>query len=263
MSEGTGREAADGVRGADAPDLPDSPAVRAPTDGERTAPGGELRGLRALTADEFSFADAVGGVRGLVESTLPGLVFVVVFLVADRSLGPALVAAAAVAVGAVVVRLVQRTPVTQAFAGVLGVGVGVAWAWWTGRAGNYFVGGFLLNAAWLVGILLSLAVRRPVVGVVVSLLRGEDMSWRTDPGQDHLRRRYVWASWLWAVMFAARLGVQVPLWAAGDDQLGWLGTARLAMGVPLFAATLWVTWLLVGSRGARADRPGPPPTPPR
>src|SRR5665647_2881295 len=95
-----------------------------------TAP--QLRGVRALAGEDFSFADAIGGVRGLVESTVPGLVFVVVYLL-SRGLTVALVAASAVAVLAVVVRLVQRTPVTQAFSGLLGVGVGVLWAWWTGR----------------------------------------------------------------------------------------------------------------------------------
>src|SRR5665647_443523 len=139
-----------------------------------------LRGVRALTGEDFSFADAIGGARGLVESTLPGLVFVVVYLL-TRRLTVALVAASAVAVLAVVLRLVQRTPVTQAFSGLLGVGVGVLWAWWSGRAQDYFVGGLILNAAWFIGIVISLAVRWPAVGVLVSLVRGQDMVWRTDP----------------------------------------------------------------------------------
>lgn len=221
-----------------------------------------LRGVRALAGADFSFADAIGGVRGLVESTVPGLVFVVVYLV-TRGLTSALVAASAVAVLAVVVRLVQRTPVTQAFSGLLGVGVGVLWAWWTGRAEDYFVGGLILNAGWFIGIVVSLAARWPAAGVVVSLVRGQDMAWRTDPDLDHLRRRYVWASWLWVVMFGLRLGVQLPLYLRGGDAVGWLATARLVMGVPLFALTLWVTWLLVGSRAALADRPDQRPTPQR
>lgn len=244
-----------------------------PTPGSQPEPAGEppaadarpvgvLRGMRGLAGDDFSFADAVGGVRGLVESTAPGLVFVVVYLLAG-DLTPALLAACAVAVVAVVVRLAQRAPVTQAFSGLLGVGVGVVWAWLTGRAQDYFVGGLLLNLGWLGVLLVGLVLRWPVVGVVVSLLRGEDMSWRTDPAAGHLRRRYMWATWLWVAMFGLRLAVQGPLYLRGADAVGWLGTARLAMGGPLFALTLWVTWLLVGSRAARAEHPGPPPHPPR
>lgn len=240
---------ADGIPSADAPQ-PES-APRAPA-----------QGLRVLAGDDFSFADAVGGVRGAIESTLPGLVFVVVFLL-QRSLVPALVASSALALVLVVVRLAQRTPVTQAFSGLLGVGIGVVWAWRTGEASDYFAWGLGVNIAWCAGAFVSILARWPAVGVIVSLLRGEDMSWRTDPAAGHVRRRYTWATWIWVALFGARLAVQVPLYLQGTDAVGWLGTAKLAMGVPLFAIGLWLTWLLVASPGARAERQDRHPTPPR
>ncbi len=229
---------------------------------EVTERGEPLRGLRAIAGEDFSFADAVGGVRGLVESTAPGLVFVVAY-VATGELTPSLLSSLAVALVAVVVRLVQRTPVTQAFSGVLGVGIGVVWAWRTGQAQDYFAWGLWVNVAWFLGALVSILVRWPAVGVIVAFLRSEDMTWRTEPAAAHERRRFTWATWLWVAVFGARLAVQVPLWFQGEEAVGWLGTAKLVMGVPLFALGLWITWLLVGSRGARADLPDPPPTPPR
>lgn len=217
------------------------------------------RGVRVLAEDEFSVAAAVGGVRGMVESALPGLVFVVLFVL-TRELVPALVASAAIAVVAVVVRLVQRTPPTQAFSGLLGIAIGVVWAWRTGEAENFFAWGLWVNVVWCVGALVSVVAGWPVVGVVVSLLRGEPMTWRTDPAHAGLRRRYVWATWLWVGVFGARLAVQVPLYLQGTEAVGWLGTAKLVMGVPLFALGLWLTWLLVAAPAARAAHPGPPPT---
>lgn len=217
-------------------------------------------GLRQLTAEEFSFADAIGGVRGLVESTAPGLVFVVVYVI-TRDLQTTLITASALAVLAVLVRLVQRTPVTQAVSGLVGVGVGVVWAWQTGRAEDYFAGGLLANAGYLLAVVVSVLVRWPLVGVVVSLLRGEDMSWRVDRERARERRRYMWATWIIAMVFALRLAVQVPLYLAGE--VGALGTAKLAMGLPLFALALWLTWLLVASPAARAEQEGRRPTPPR
>jgi hypothetical protein len=211
-----------------------------------------------VVGEEFSFAEAVGGVRGMVESSAPGLVFVVVF-VATRGLTVSLVASLVVAVAAVVVRLVQRTPVTQALSGVLGVGIGVAWAWWTGRAQDYFAGGLIANAGYLAAMVASVLARWPAVGVVVALLRGESMSWRTDPGLANERRSYVWSTWVMAAVFALRLAVEVPLYLAGQAVA--LGTAKLAMGLPLFAVALWITWRLVASPAARAghpDRPRPP-----
>lgn len=238
---------------------PDGAAPDRVEEHDQTTP---LRGLRAVAGEDFSFADAVGGTRGLIESSVPGLVFVVVY-VATRALVPSLVASLAVAVAAVVVRLVQRTPITQALSGVIGVVVGVAWALWTGRAQDYFAGGLLANVGYLVAMVVSVAVRWPAVGIVVALARGEDSAWRTAPERAHERRRFVWATWVMAAVFALRLAVQVPLYLAGDDAVGALGTAKLAMGVPLFALALWVTWLLVGSRAARSDRPDPHPTPQR
>ncbi|MCC2308568.1 DUF3159 domain-containing protein [Cellulomonas chengniuliangii] len=216
------------------------------------------RGLRAITAEQFSLSEAVGGVRGLVESVAPGLLFVVVYLVAGQQLAPALIAAAGAALVAVVVRLAQRTPATQAFSGLLGVAIGVFWAWRSGQAEDYFVYGILTNAAYLVGCLASVVAGWPVVGVVVGMLSSDGPlgggpwskvgAWRSDRA---LRRRYSWATWAWVAMFAARLAVQVPLYLAG--QVAWLGTAKLAMGIPLTALVLWFSWLLVrGSGSARA-----------
>ncbi len=227
---------------------------------DEPAPTGSGRGLRSVVGEEFSFAEAVGGVRGMVESSTPGLVFVVVF-VATRGLTASLVASLAVAVAAVIVRLVQRTPVTQALSGVLGVGIGVAWAWWTGRAQDYFAGGLLANAGYLAAMVVSVLARWPAVGVVVALLRGESMAWRTEPGLANERRAYVWSTWVMAAVFALRLAVQVPLYVAGQAVA--LGTAKLAMGLPLFAVALWLTWRLVASPAARAEHPDRPQLPQR
>ena len=227
-------------------------APAGPSDSEPEATDGSRRGMQALLGDDFSFAEAVGGVRGVVESIAPGLVFVVAYLVTS-SLTPALVASAAIAVVAVVARLVQRTPVTQAVSGLFGVAIAVVWAWQTGEAKDFYLWGILVNIAYALGTAVSVLVRWPVVGVLVSLLEGRtQMSWRTDPSLDHLRRRYVWATWLWAGLFALRLAVQVPLYVVGA--VGALGTAKIAMGVPLFAVVLWLTWLLVASPAARAER---------
>lgn len=216
------------------------------------------RGVGQLAAEEFDFMAAVGGVRGLVESIAPGLVFVVVFLI-TRELLPALVASSALAVLAVVVRLVQRTPLTQAFSGMLGVAISVVWAWQTGEAANFFQWGLWVNAAYLVGTVLSILLRWPLVGAIVALIRGEWEGWRSSP----MYRRYVMATWLWAGLFAARLAVQVPLLL--DDAVGWLGTAKLLMGVPLFAVVIWLTWLMVREPEELrepASAESPPGTPP-
>lgn len=225
-----------------------------------------LRGMRALTAEEFSALDAVGGVRGIVEAVAPGLLFVLVYLVSGQQLTPALVAASVAAGLAVIARLVQRTPVTQAFAGVVGVGIGVFVAHRTGQAQDYFVYGLWVNAIYFVGTFATILVGWPLVGLVMGLFHkdgpitggtwGAAVAWHDDRA---LRRRYSLATWPWVAMFGARLAVQVPLYL--DAEVGWLGTAKVIMGVPLTAVALWLSWLLVRGSGSSPARPRPRPAP--
>lgn len=217
------------------------------------------RGMRALTGEEFSAAQAIGGVRGLVEAVLPGLVFVVAFVIFTPNLVIPLIASVVAALVLVVARLVQRTPVTQALGGLLGIAVGVVWAWTSGEAENYYAGGLLVNAAYLVVLLGSILIRRPAVGYVVEALRtgltpervkaeaeagaspfAALTAWRADPAK---MRTYAIATWLWVGLFGLRLAVKTPLYFAGD--IAWLGTFHLLLGVPLWALVLYLTWYVV------------------
>ncbi|WP_084037844.1 DUF3159 domain-containing protein [Demequina sp. NBRC 110053] len=216
----------------------------------------DSRLAKALDAEQFSFADAIGGWRGLAEAAAPGVVFVAAYLI-DGSMRVPVIAAVVTMVILVVVRLLQRSPIQQALSGAVGVAIGAVWAWRTGEPGDYYVGGLWLNAAYLLGLLISMAVRWPVVGIAAGLLRGEGTAWRERPRE---LRAMQWATGLLAAMFALRLAVQVPLYLA--DAVAALGTARLVMGVPLFALTLWLVWLIVKSAAPRSA-PQDPPQPTR
>lgn len=231
------------------------------------AAGRARRGMQVVTAETFSFSEAVGGVRGAVEALLPGTLFIVIYVL-STNLNWALGAAVGAAVIAVVLRLAQRTPVTQALGGLLGIGVGVIWAWRSGEAQNFFAWGLWTNAIYLVAMLVSIAIRWPAIGLFVEALRagftadtareqtaqgGNPLAalvaWRSDR---QLVRRYTVATWMWVGMFALRLAVQLPLYL--DDSVGWLGTARLVLGVPLWGLVLWLTWRVVrGGHPAETD----------
>lgn len=187
---------------------------------------------------------AVGGVRGLIESLLPGFLFLIVFTV-TQEVAPSVLVPAGVAVLFVVIRAVTRSPVMPAVVGLVGIALSAGLALATGRAEENFLLGFVINAVWLVALLVSLLVRRPLVGVVASLLTG-DREWRADPAK---RTVLTVTTWLWVGMFALRLGVQVPLYLA--EQAVALAATKLVMGVPLYAAVLWVTWLMVRAVYAR------------
>ena len=202
---------------------------------------GEAPSSRALLT-------AMGGVRGLVESILPGVAFLVLFTITNQVALSVLIPVG-LSVVFVIVRAITRTPWTSALAGVLGVALSAGLALITGQAKDNFVLGFLINGAFLVAFVVSLLVRWPLIGVIVSLIRGEGSAWRSDAAKVRVAAI---ATALWAGLFALRLGVEVPLYFA--DNASALAALKLILGVPLYAGMLWVTWLLVRTVYARPER---------
>lgn len=229
----------------------------APTFSEAVAAAARKSGLGRVEPGEAPTAgallSAIGGVRGLVESILPGLIFLVVFTI-TREVLPSVLAPFAIAVIFIVVRVVTRQPVTSAIAGALGIAVSAALALWSGRAEDNFVPGFIVNVIMVVAMVVSIAVKRPLIGVVVGVLTS-DPDWRADAAK---YRVALVATILWAVLPALRLAVQLPLYLA--SQAGALGATKLIMGVPLYAILLWVTWLLIRSAWSAPRAADAPPS---
>jgi len=190
---------------------------------------------------------AMGGVRGIVESILPGLLFLVTYTI-TRNLWWSVAAPVAIAVVFVVIRLVSRQAVTTAIAGLLGIVISAVIAILTGRPENNFVPGFFINAGILLITVVTLAIRRPLIGLVASLLLS-DPEWRSDRAQ--LRVAYI-ATWLWVGLAVIRLGVELPLYFAGATSA--LAAARLVTGVPLYALSLWLTWLVMRTAWTAPER---------
>lgn len=205
-----------------------------------------------LLADDFDWAEAIGGWRGLAEAVAPGAVFVAAFLIWGGYRIP-VVASVAIVVVLVVARLVQRTPVTQALGGLFGVLLGAIWAWRAGDANEYFVPGFWYTGAYTVGLTISMALRWPAVGIVVGLLKGWSTHWRSDK---RAMRRFQAATGFYVGTQIVKLAIQVPLYLAGATAA--LGTAKLVLGVPWFAVALFVMWSMVRNVELAEERRDPP-----
>ncbi len=182
--------------------------------------------------------EQMGGVAGLIYSTVPIVVFVAVNALA--SLTPAIVAALAVAVLIAVVRLVRREPVQPAVSGVFGVAICAFIAHRTGDAKGFFLFGIWSTLVYAGAFVLSILVRWPLVGVIWNVVNGNGTAWRK-----HRRTllAYDLATAVWAVLFAVRYVVQSSLY--DSDQTGWLAAARIGMGWPLTAVAALATVLLV------------------
>jgi len=182
--------------------------------------------------------EQMGGVTGLVSSTVPVAVFVVVN--AALSLQPALISALAVAAGIAVWRFSQRKVLQPAISGLLGVGLCAFIAYRAGEAKGFFLPGIWYSAILGGAFLVSVLIRWPLAGVIWHAINGAGQSWR---GDRRLLRAYSVATLLWVLVFAARLVVQA--WLYNIDETTWLAVARLAMGYPLLAVALLGTVLAV------------------
>ncbi len=224
---------------ADAAGADDQPAAAVMADQPTDAELAEQSTAAEMVEPEPTFsemlADQLGGMRGLTESSVPVGVFVVVNII--WSLTPALVAAIGIALAIAVWRLVQRESVRHAVNGLFGIGIGVAIAWKTGDAKDFYLPGIVMAFVYGVVLIGSVVFRHPVIGYIWAIVSaGGKHTWRQHP---RLLRAFRWVTLVWAAMFISRGLVQGALYLADAPNL--LGTARLVMGAPLYLAALGIT----------------------
>jgi len=213
------------------------PPPESQTDGQAD---GEARQEREFP----TLLEQMGGVQGLIASTIP----VAVFVVANVAFGlqPAVISALVAGVAIAGWRIARKQALQPAVSGLLGVGVAAFIAYRTGEARGFYLPGLLFSAACGLAFLVSMVVRWPLAGVVWHAVNGDGQSWRSDP---RLLRAYTFATALWTLVFASRVVVQG--WLYNADEETWLGIARLAMGYPLVGlALLGTIWAV---RRARRD----------
>jgi hypothetical protein len=198
-------------------------------------------GLHRTSNGNIDVLKSAGGLQGIAESILPGLVFLIAFTIDRENLTLAVIASLAVAAAFTVARLVQRKPLTQALAGFIGVGLSAWLATSTGKAENFYVLGFFTNLGYILAMAISVAVRWPIAGLLFGFIRNEGLEWRKDPKRV---KAYAIGTWVIVAVLVLRLVVQVPLYFMGDQGFAALATTRLLMGAPLYILGVWIAWLL-------------------
>jgi Protein of unknown function (DUF3159) len=192
---------------------------------------GNTGGVTESAPYVVDLGEMIGGRRGVIDASVPGVTLVIVDSFA--SLMWAIVVALAAATLLAVIRALRREPLRQAAMGLLGLAGAAALARFTGEAKNYFLPGILLNAAYALLALGSIAIRKPVLGFVAAMLDKGYGHWQTDPP---LRRAATLATAMWATVFGLRAIVQGYLYVHGH--VHWLAPVRLGMGLPLWALAL-------------------------
>ena len=214
--------------------------------------------LAGETLSSRGVLDAIGGWRGVAETLVPGLLFLVTFTL-TRDARVSALAPGAIAIIAIVIRLARRESIVSAFSGALGVGVAMGATFVTGKGEDYYLPGFITYSAWSAGLGISLLIGWPILGFALGAFRGNLTGWRREK---RLRRTAMWLTTLWLSLFVARLAVQVPLYLSaknggGDAATDALGMARLVMGLPLFALVVIFTWMVLNRLAPSSDDSGP------
>lgn len=199
-------------------------------------------------------AQQLGGWRGLVESGIPVLVFIVADMIFGRFFQPgdtlgvlgdkpalklAILSSVGVAVLMAVVRLAQGKPVRFAVNGLFGIAIGAVLAWRSGEERSFYLPGIIYSLGYGLALLASVGIRQPLVGWIYSVVAdGGRKEWRADP---RLVRTFAWLTVLWAATYIVKAGVQYMLYLAHADVA--LGVARIVLGYPpyllLLALTVW------------------------
>ena len=189
--------------------------------------------------DRAKVMSAFGGTRGLLDSGLPALVFLVAFNV-THELRRAIIASLVIAAILAITRLIRKDTLQHVLSGFVGVAFCAFLANRTGQAQDFYLPKLFTNLAYGSAYLIGNIVGWPIMGLLLGPILGENFLWRKDPAR---KRVYVRAGWLWVALFFGRIVVQYPIYRAGNVNL--LGTVNLAMGYPLFILTAWGTWMII------------------
>ncbi|MCF3964775.1 DUF3159 domain-containing protein [Streptomyces fuscigenes] len=217
-----------------------------PAESAEPSASGSSDDARAVT--EAALFEAFGGVRGMVETVLPGLLFVTIYTI-NQSLKTSAIAALVVSLLLVGVRLVRRDTMKHAFSGVFGVAFGVAFAMFTGNAKGFYLPGLLYTLGLALAYLVTTLAGVPLIGVILGPIFKENLSWRTrNPGR---KKAYTKSSWAWGLILLAKCAILFPLYVWGDaTQLGWV---LVSLKIPPFLLAVWLTWIFLAKAPAPID----------
>jgi hypothetical protein len=187
----------------------------------------------------YQLSQSLGGARGMIESALPFIAFTIAWVI-TRQLYPAIAAAVVTALLLAIIRLIQRQSIKYVVQAVIPTAIAVLIATRTGRAQDVFLPGILYNGALAVLSIVTVAIRKPLVGFLIGAAVGDPTGWTRDSGLVKMTSKL---TLVLAVPYVARFVIQLPLFLAGQVVL--LGIAKVILGWPLLIAALTVIGLML------------------
>jgi intracellular septation protein A len=193
--------------------------------------------------------------QGVVDTLVGPLLFLVLYKTAG--LDAAIIGAGVAALAVVGIRWLRGQQLTSAWYGVAGVVLGAALAKATGSGNGYFIPKVASNAFYGAAFLGSVLVGKPLIGIAWAFFHRQPLAWGY---RAEVRRVFSALTLMWAGAYFFRAAVYGVLIADRKDNTGALATASVALGLPLTAALLAITLLVIRrSLGPRGRPPAHEP----
>ena len=188
-------------------------------------------------------SEVLGGWYGSLETSLPTVAFVVVWLIRGE-IRPALLAAGGLALVLLGIRLAIGGSIRYVLTAIFATALAAFFALRSGRAEDAFLPGILTSAAYAVATMISILTRWPAVGFLVAAGDPEyaehPTRWRKDSALVRVCSRL---TWVLVALFVVRVGLMAPLYLAGE--VAWLGVAKIVLGWPLYLLAIVVMGLML------------------
>lgn len=228
-----------------------------PQAGRRISQGEGKKGFASIAqSDTFSFMAAVGGWRGILEAVGPSAVFLILYICTHK-LSIAVVCSIGISLFFIAWRFIMREKMRSAAVGLVLSCIYLGAAVMSHSARNYYLPAFILDFCAVIVFLITLLCRFPILGILVEFfhtppkdgLRAWAKEWN---GDRDLHKAYMRATWVWVILFSVRLVIEVPFYFANNIDV--LGILHLVLGIPLYAVTVWLCWMIISPQIKRIDR---------
>jgi hypothetical protein len=190
------------------------------------------------------FRKMLGGKRGMIDSAVPAILFVVTNAI--WTLNTAAIVAGSYAAAALMFRAVRREPVRQGLIGMIGLGVSIGLALWTGSASAYFVPGVAWGFFTGAILILSILVKQPSSAMMAMAIEKKPREYYEHPA---IRRAHMFVTATWALVFLARAGLRA--WLISKDQPELLGASSLLLGYPVTIGLIAASVVYLRRQGTR------------
>lgn len=227
--------------------------------------------VEALVRRQMS--QALGGVRGMLEAGIPGILFTAVWL-PTKDLRLALILSGATAAIALLARVLQRSTTQYALNALFSIGIGWVFVRFAENGGGdasdqalaFFLPGILYSGVYTIVLGVSVVAGWPLLGFMLGSVTGDPTGWHDQPQVVRLCAR------LTLVLGApGAIGVllQGPVWFLGwrdvidpDTAVAIIAGLRYGLGWPLrigsWSAMVW----LLARNATPLEFPGPAHPPP-